>query len=159
MFNSYKTCHLVFSLSSVYTNCWTNNRVVGDLKRMWRDCYDSIASPPEFDFFSEANSSADQRKRQSSASLAFVRGIHRRPVNSQHKGPVTWKIFSFDDVIIRRAVPQRDDSTNSYILLQRRQVGGSNHWQLDCLFNGFFVLTRKYQYSPLLALCSRRYWA
>ena len=35
---------------------------------------------------------ADQRKHQSSASLAFVRGIHRRPVNSPHKGPVT-RIF------------------------------------------------------------------
>ena len=31
------------------------------------------------------------RKHQSSASLAFVRGIHRWPVNSPHKGPVTRK--------------------------------------------------------------------
>ena len=35
---------------------------------------------------------------QSSASLAFVRGIHRSPVNSQHKKPVTWIMFPFDDV-------------------------------------------------------------
>ena len=41
---------------------------------------------------------ADQRKHQSSASLAFVRGIHRWPVNSPHKGPVTRKMFPFDDV-------------------------------------------------------------
>ena len=34
---------------------------------------------------------ADQRKHQSSTSLAFVRGIHRCPVNSSHKGPVTQK--------------------------------------------------------------------
>ena len=38
-------------------------------------------------------SGADQRKHQSSASLAFVRGIHRWPVNSPHKGPVTRKCF------------------------------------------------------------------
>ena len=43
---------------------------------------------------------ADQGKHQSSASLAFVRGIHRRPVNSPHKGPVTRKMFPFDDVIM-----------------------------------------------------------
>ena len=43
-------------------------------------------------------SSADERKHQSSASLAFVRGIHRGPVNFQHKGPVTRKMFPFDDV-------------------------------------------------------------
>ena len=42
----------------------------------------------------------DQRKHQSSASLAFVRGIQRWPVNSQHKGPVTQKMFPFDDVIM-----------------------------------------------------------
>ena len=45
-------------------------------------------------------SGADQRKHQSSASLALVRGIHRRPVNSPHKGPVTRKTFPFDDVIM-----------------------------------------------------------
>ena len=43
---------------------------------------------------------AHQRKHQSSASLAFVWGIHRRPVNSPHKWPVTRKMFPFDDVIM-----------------------------------------------------------
>ena len=47
--------------------------------------------------YSTVYSDADQRKHQSSASLAFVRGIHRGPVNSPHKGPVTRKIFPFDD--------------------------------------------------------------
>ena len=28
-------------------------------------------------------------------------GIHRGPVNSPHKGPVTWKMFPFDDVIMK----------------------------------------------------------
>ena len=36
---------------------------------------------------------ADQRKHQSPASLAFVRGIHRGPVNSPHKWPITRKMF------------------------------------------------------------------
>ena len=45
-------------------------------------------------------SDADQRKHQSSASLAFVRGIHRGLVNSPHKWPVTRKMFPFDDVIM-----------------------------------------------------------
>ena len=46
---------------------------------------------------------ADQRKDQSSASLAFVRRINRLPVNSPHKMPLTQKMFSFDDVIINQA--------------------------------------------------------
>ena len=49
--------------------------------------------------YSTVYSDADQRKHQSSASLAFVRGIHRGPVNSPHKWPVTRKMFPFDDVI------------------------------------------------------------
>ena len=50
--------------------------------------------------YSIVYSDADQRKHQSSASLAFVRGIHRWPVNSPHKWPVTRKMFPFDDVIM-----------------------------------------------------------
>ena len=49
--------------------------------------------------YSTVYSSADQRKQQSSTSLAFVQGIHQWPVNSPHKGPVTLKMFPFDDVI------------------------------------------------------------
>ena len=43
--------------------------------------------------YSTSNSGADQRKHQSFASLTFVRGIHRWPVNSTHKWPVTRKCF------------------------------------------------------------------
>ena len=50
--------------------------------------------------YSTVYSGTDQRKHQSSASLAFARGIHRGPVNSPHKWPVTRKMFPFDDVIM-----------------------------------------------------------
>ena len=50
--------------------------------------------------YSTVHSGADQRKHQSSASLAFVRAIHRWPVNSPHKWPVTQKMFSFDAAIM-----------------------------------------------------------
>ena len=50
--------------------------------------------------YSTVYSDADQRKHQSSASLAFVRVIQRGPVNSPHKWPVTRKMFPFDDVIM-----------------------------------------------------------
>ena len=49
--------------------------------------------------YSTVYSGADQRKHQSSTSLAFVLEIHRGPVNSLHKWPVTQNMFPFDDVI------------------------------------------------------------
>ena len=48
--------------------------------------------------YSTVYSDADQRKYWSSASQAFVRGIHRGPMNS----PATRKMFPFDDVIMTK---------------------------------------------------------
>ena len=45
-------------------------------------------------------SGSHQRKYQSSGSLAFVRGIHRRQVDYPKKGPVTRKMLSYCDVIM-----------------------------------------------------------
>ena len=56
----------------------------------------------------------DERKHQSSASLAFVRGIHRWPVNSPHKGPVTRKMFPFDDVIMNYS-PGNQSETHHHL--------------------------------------------
>ena len=55
---------------------------------------------------------ADQITHQSSASLAFVRGIHWWPVDSSHKLPIRRKMFPFGDVIMamhdhRWSVPSR----------------------------------------------------
>ena len=50
--------------------------------------------------YSIVYSGVNQRRHQSSASLAFVWEIHRGPVNFPHKWPVTRKMFPFDDVIM-----------------------------------------------------------
>ena len=50
--------------------------------------------------FSTVYLDTDQRKYRSYASLAFVREIHRGPVNPPHKWPVMRKMFPFDDVIM-----------------------------------------------------------
>ena len=50
---------------------------------------------------SSVYSGAYQRKHQSPASLVFVWGIHRWPVNSPHKAPVTRKMVPFNDVIMQ----------------------------------------------------------
>ena len=55
--------------------------------------------------YSTVYSDADERKHQSSASLAFVRGIHLGPGTSPHKWPVTRKISPFHDVIMSNLHP------------------------------------------------------
>ena len=81
-------------------------------------------------------SGAVHRKHQSSASQAFVWGIHRWPVNSPRKWPVTWKIFPFDDFIMRKVS-----------LCQRGCWSTSCHTVTSWHVNAF--------YSALLAFASR----
>ena len=57
---------------------------------------------------------ADQRKHQRPASLAFVWGIYREPVNSPHKWPVTRKLFPFDDVIMMFRVTYGKNEIKNY---------------------------------------------
>ena len=73
----------------------------------WRyDERDSVSNQRRL-HCSTVGSGADQRKRQSSALLAFVRGIHRWPVNSTRKRPVKRKMLPFDDVITLQRWSQR----------------------------------------------------
>ena len=66
--------------------------------------------------YSTINSDADQRIHQTSASLAFVQGIHRSPVNSPYKWSVTRIMFPFDDVIMKRQ--QRRQHLKGYAINQ-----------------------------------------
>ena len=72
-----------------------------DINMYYPDVTMSALAPQITSFtvvYSTVYSGADQRKHQSSASLASVRGIHRWPVNYPHKRPVRQKMFPFDDV-------------------------------------------------------------
>ena len=61
-------------------------------------------------------SDVNQSKHQSSASLAFVREIHRGPVNFPHKWPVTRKMFPFDDVIMIFFRGRTQHNLSSYVM-------------------------------------------
>ena len=82
--------------------------------------------------YSTVYSGADQRKHQNSASLAFVWGIHRWPVNSPHKWPVTRKNFQFDDVIMNMS--------------QSQGLCSSSEW---CLMSGMLIYHRGHSERPI----------
>ena len=81
--------------------------------------------------YSNVYSGADQRKHQSSASLAFVRGIHRRPVNSPYKWSAMRKMFPFDDVIMTTA-------TRNHTIQIR----------MNSLSDTLFIIKQEHDYIP-----------
>ena len=98
--------------------------------------------------YTSVYSDADQRKHQSSASLAFVWGIHRGPVNSPHKWPVTRKMFPFDDVFMLSSLLAPHYSDVIMSVMASQITGISTVCSTVC--SG--ADQRKYQSSPLLAL-------
>ena len=89
-----RQCHAICYTLYYRSLLWRHDERDGVSNHQLHDCYSNVYY----------NWGADQRKHQSSASLAFVRGIHRSPVNSPYKGPVTRKMFPFDDIIMYRAI-------------------------------------------------------
>ena len=68
--------------------------------------------------YSTVYSGANQRKHQSSASLAICVG--NSPVNSPHKWPVTRKMLPFDDVIMVNTLELLPSSTKLSVCKQQR---------------------------------------
>ena len=95
--------------------------------------------------YSTIYSGADQRKLQSSASLAFVRRIHWGPVNSPHRRPVTRKMFPFDDVIMY-TMPH----PHIYGLMQDCSIPlltNTKYWNLALSHWYFFFILLQTQYA------------
>ena len=91
--------------------------------------------------YSTIYSGADQRKHQSSTWLAFVRGIHRWPVNSPHKRPVMRKMFPFDDVImwaVNELLHKTDEVLNSHALVNKYRHTVQSR-QLSLYFPGWGI--------------------
>ena len=86
-----------------------------------------LISPAYRLFAQTVCSGADQRKHQSTASLAFGRGIHRWPVDSPRKGPVTRNMLPFDEVIMmmlaNMLAPSRGQTSATTVMTQLWLLG------------------------------------
>ena len=87
--------HVFCTVSNTVTFVWaswaititSNEHYVVSNHRSFDCLYNSLCAPTS-------------NSHQSPNCWLFVRGIHRWPVNSPHKGPVTQKRFPFDDAIV-----------------------------------------------------------
>ena len=76
-----------------------------DIPLPWRhNDHDGVSNRQPHDCLLNRLFRRRSKKHRNSASLAFVWGIHRGPVISPHKWPVTRKMFPFDDVIMHLVI-------------------------------------------------------
>ena len=96
-------------------------------------------------------SGADQRKRQSSASLAFMRGIHLWTVKSPHKWPIMWKMFPFDDVIMKKTSLYWDSPLVTIQIYSSGMIQtiSSANWSLEFVIKPTYKCTRNHAYWGL----------
>ena len=101
------------------------------------------------------HSGADQRKYQSSASLAFVLGIHQWLVNSLHKWPVTQKMFPFDEVIMLSHSPSL-----THLPLEKMSASPQTIFSDSFLWMKSFLFWLKFHWSLFLSvqLTITQYW-
>ena len=62
------------------------------------------------------------KKKSKLTSLAFVRGIHWWVMNSPQKGPVTRKMFPFDDIIMVKCVLIQSSNHNQQCITNQSSV-------------------------------------
>ena len=105
--------------------------------------------------YSTVYSGVDQRKDQSSASLAFVRGIHRWPVNSPHKRLVTRKMFPFDDVIMKWNILFHTPQIDGLVQERRNSIANALELRLSCTNPSKCSLKRWAPSSRIYFSCSR----
>ena len=145
-------------LSIIWVVAWCSE-ITWSLR--WRhNGRDSVSITSLTSVFSTVYSDADQRKHQSSASLAFVRGIHRGPVNSPHKWPVTRKLFPFDDVIMSSPDWEcRQWVISAGVIITCAPVSTDNDWTSCCV--RVLVILRHWLHRPLSYLTKSTwfYWS
>ena len=124
----YQWCHRC--LTEVVTLRWRHNG------------RDSVPNHQPHDCLLNSLFGCRSKKHQSSASLAFVWGIHRGPVNSPHKWPVTRKIFLFDDVImIMKIMPTPWHHYGYGVSKSSVTFKNPDHWRVPCPVNKILCAT------------------
>ena len=83
------------------TSNFTEQSTLCSTSLRWRhNGHDSVSNHQPHDCSLNRLFGRRSKKHQSCAPLASVWGIHRGPMNSPHKWPITRKMFPFDDVIM-----------------------------------------------------------
>ena len=82
-----------------------------------------------------------------------MRGIHQWPVDSHHKGPVTRKHISFDDVIMKWASVNPDLCRHTPLVINRLM---SQVWYVFLVSYHLWLIPMKHSPSALLGVYDER---
>ena len=135
--------HMCTIVASIAAGMWSLVTVYLKQPLQWRhNGRDGVSNHQPHHCLLNRLSGTAHRKHQSSASLAFVRGIHRWPVNSQHKWPVTRKMFPFDDVIMTSFMLSYSGKIREYIYVFKHFSTLKLVWVV--LDNDLFILYVQY---------------
>ena len=106
--------------------------------------------------YSTVYSGVDQRKHQSSASLAFVRWIHQSPVNFPHKWLVTRKMFVFGEISLESHVSKSSWHTYTLTILGNSVCTRISHEENSSVISDTHIPMKKKSkaYDTLHHYCS-----
>ena len=107
--------------------------------------------------YSTVYSDADQSKHQSSASLAFVRGIHRGPVNSPHKWPITRKMFPFDVIMLCALLLSLPFCMECLVIIDH--VINDPPFNIETVFTGILISPNLCNWNPDTGKTASLYWS
>ena len=111
-----------------------------------------------------------RRSKKTSKLRVTMRGIHRGPVNSPHRWPVTRKMFPFDDVIMCLTDPRLSYRDTCQILMwfffpkyipPGRNVRHSEGYIFKCIFlneNVLISIKISLNFFPRLQLTIIQHW-
>ena len=114
-------------ISKSFSHWLLGYKPVPDLKHLgydkslrWRhNEHDSVSNHQPHDCLLNRLFGRRSKKTSKLRVTGLCAGIHRGPVNSPHKGPVTRKMFPFDDAIMYRSASSMCVYTNLYMDSER----------------------------------------
>ena len=131
--------------SNILERCSTDTGSILWLPLQWRhNGRDSVSHHQPRDSFLDRLFRRRSKDTPKLRVTGLLWGIHRGPVNSPHKGPVTRKMFPFDDVVMTKASEWTLSSLVTLTITETHSntSKGLKYWVLLSVWKGYLTNKR-----------------